>query len=91
MARQQSCTPFGLRSAHLYAAAQILEENKRLSRAAFVQSQAEYPEVTLDPLDGPMASIRMPQVDDKDRVASKYHVVVTADYSVYAAWQTLVR
>ena len=70
---------------------QILTSNQELSNAAYNLSQAQYPQHAFHPPDGPMAAVHTPQFPADHRVAARYHVVLTADASTYAAWQSLVR
>ena len=72
-------------------AVQILAENEKLSSAAQARSDMLQPQLAFHPPDGPMAAISLPEVAAEQRIAAKYHVVLTADASVYAEWPSLVR
>ena len=71
-------------------AVQIIAENKKLSSAAYERSRDGQPRLDFHPPDGPMDAIALPEVAAEQRVAGKYHVVLTADGTLYGEWTTLV-
>ena len=72
-------------------AVQIIAENEKLSSAAYERSRSWQPRLDFNPPDGPMDVIALPEVAAEQRVAGKYHVVLTADGTLYGEWTTLVR
>jgi hypothetical protein len=69
---------------------QIKAEAIAASDKAYEAFKAQLPADVLQPVGGPVESIKLPDATGKRTLKGKYHVIVSTDTQVYSRWQVLV-